>query len=162
MQLALQNIHKSFGNHIVFQNLSFDFSNCGFYLLCGKSGSGKSTLLNILAGYEEIDSGQRIIDKDIHITSIFQTYELINELTVYENLKMLEDIYNEDVSMDSIMQQLGLQEIKDHYPYELSAGQQQRVGIARALMQKPQVIICDEPTESLDIENKKIVLDLLK
>ncbi len=162
MQLALQNIHKSFGNHIVFQNLSFDFSNCGFYLLCGKSGSGKSTLLNILAGYEEIDSGQRIIDKDIHITSIFQTYELINELTVYENLKMLEDIYNEDVSMDSIMQQLGLQEIKDHYPYELSAGQQQRVGIARALMQKPQVIICDEPTESLDIENKKIVMDLLK
>lgn len=162
MQLALQNIHKSFGNHIVFQNLSFDFSNCGFYLLCGKSGSGKSTLLNILAGYEEIDSGQRIIDKDIHITSIFQTYELINELTVYENLKMLEDIYNEDASMDSIMQQLGLQEIKDHYPYELSAGQQQRVGIARALMQKPQVIICDEPTESLDIENKKIVLDLLK
>lgn len=121
-----------------------------------KSGSGKSTLLNILAGYEEIDSGQRIIDKDIHITSIFQTYELINELTVYENLKMLEDIYNEDVSMDSIMQQLGLQEIKDHYPYELSAGQQQRVGIARALMQKPQVIICDEPTESLDIENKKL------
>ena len=54
MQLALQNINKSFGNHIVFQNLSFDFSNCGFYLLCGKSGSGKSTLLNILAGYEAV------------------------------------------------------------------------------------------------------------
>ena len=162
MQLALQNINKSFGNHIVFQNLSFDFSNCGFYLLCGKSGSGKSTLLNILAGYEDIESGQRIVDASIHITSIFQTYELIDELTVYENLKMIEDIYHEDVSMDTIMLQLGLQEIKDHYPHELSAGQQQRVGIARALMQKPQVIICDEPTESLDIENKKIVLDLLK
>ena len=92
MQLALQNIDKSFGNHIVFQNLSFDFSNCGFYLLCGKSGSGKSTLLNILAGYEDIESGQRIVDASIHITSIFQTYELIDELTVYENLKMIEDI----------------------------------------------------------------------
>lgn len=141
MQLALQNIDKSFGNHIVFQNLSFDFSNCGFYLLCGKSGSGKSTLLNILAGYEDIESGQRIVDASIHITSIFQTYELIDELTVYENLKMIEDIYHEDVSMDTIMLQLGLQEIQDHYPHELSAGQQQRVGIARALMQKPQVII---------------------
>lgn len=162
MNLLLQNIHKAFGNHIVFQDLSFDFSNCGFYLLCGKSGSGKSTLLNIIAGYESIDSGERTIDKDIHITSIFQTYELIEELTVYENLKMLEDIYSEDVSMSTIIQQLSLQEIQNHYPYELSAGQQQRVGIARALMQKPQVIICDEPTESLDIENKKIVLDLLK
>ena len=103
MQLALQNIDKSFGNHIVFQNLSFDFSNCGFYLLCGKSGSGKSTLLNISAGYEDIESGQRIVDASIHITSIFQTYELIDELTVYENLKMIEDIYHEDVSMDTIM-----------------------------------------------------------
>ena len=65
MQIALQNIDKSFGNHIVFQNLSFDFSNCGFYLLCGKSGSGKSTLLNILAGYEDIESGQRIVDAGI-------------------------------------------------------------------------------------------------
>ena len=126
MQLALQNIDKSFGNHIVFQNLSFDFSNCGFYLLCGKSGSGKSTLLNILAGYEDIESGQRIVDASIHITSIFQTYELIDELTVYENLKMIEDIYHEDVSMDTIMSQLGLQEIQDHYPHELSAGQQQK------------------------------------
>lgn len=159
MQLELKNIHKSFGKNEIFHQLDFDFSTCGFYLVTGKSGSGKSTFLNILAGYEPYDIGERYIDEHVSMACIFQSYELIEELTVKENIQMM---YKESDTNKQLIKKLGMENLLDHYPKELSTGQRQRVGIARALSCHPQVILCDEPTESLDIDNKEIVLGLLK
>lgn len=160
MSLELKNIHKSYGKHVIFENMSFNFSYPGFYLLTGESGCGKTTLLNIIAGYEKFDKGTRIME-DLRMACIFQSYELISELTVLENIRMGVDLQNQHFEND-LMLRLGLDEIATQYPDELSGGQKQRVGIARALYQNPDVVICDEPTESLDIDNKEIVLDLLK
>lgn len=160
MQLELINIRKSFGHKVIFDNLSCNFSYPGFYLLSGKSGSGKSTLLNIIAGYENFQLGERYVE-DMRFACIFQSYELIQELTVLENIRMSVDLHGDNFD-ESLLIQLGLKELENHYPNELSGGQKQRVGIARALYQNPDVILCDEPTESLDVDNKEIILNLLK
>lgn len=160
MRLELKNIHKTYGKRVIFNNLNFNFSSSGFYLLTGQSGSGKTTLLNIIAGFEGFQSGQRL-SEDVSMACIFQSYELIPELTVLENIRMGVDLQGTHFD-DELLISLGLKEIENHYPDELSGGQKQRVGIARALYQNPDVIICDEPTESLDIDNKEIVLGLLK
>ena len=162
MKYGLEGIKKSFGRQTVFDGLDFDFSKCGLYLIKGKSGSGKTTLLNIIAGYEDFDGGKRVIKKGTKIAYIFQTYELINNLTVAENIDLFENLYH--ITFDKkqeIIEILGLQDIMDHYPDECSGGQKQRIGIARALMMDPEIIICDEPTESLDMENKQNVMELL-
>jgi len=160
MRLELKNINKTYGQRVIFNNMNFNFSRPGFYLLSGESGSGKTTLLNIIAGYEAFDSGERHME-DISMACIFQSYELIPELTVLENIRMGVDLHGE-LFDESLMIKLGLKELENHYPNELSGGQKQRVGIARALYQNPDVVICDEPTESLDIDNKELILRLLK
>lgn len=163
MYLGLKSINKSFNNKVVFSNLEFDFSKCGLYLLSGESGSGKTTLLNIIAGYESIDVGKVVIPKSISIACIFQSYELITQLTVKENIYMASELFNQtSLQQEEIIGILGLEEVLEHYPNELSQGQKQRVGIARAIFNNPKIILCDEPTESLDAENKDKVLTLLK
>ena len=161
MSLKLINIHKEY-QHVLFDQLNYQFSSPGFYLLTGKSGSGKTTLLNIIAGYEKFQEGERIIDSDMTIACVFQNYEFIENLTMRENIYMPLDIYDEEYTdAKEIIKILDIESLLDHYPHELSDGQKQRAGIARALFCKPQIIICDEPTESLDIENKHKVIDLL-
>lgn len=159
--LELRNVVKRYNNHIIFDNLNVGFSSCGIYLISGESGSGKSTLLNIISGYEGFESGERYIEKGIKIASIFQQYELIQDLTILENIKLHLDVYDKELDY-SYIRALGLEELLNHYPNELSIGQKQRVGILRALYQSPDIIICDEPVESLDIDNKEIVLNLLQ
>ena len=163
MFLKLHNVHKHFGKTVLFQNVNLEFSKCGLYFLTGESGSGKTTLLNIIAGYERAD-GERILSDDISIACIFQSYELIEELTVRDNLYLYQNVFREGETEHSkeIIEELGLEEVLEHYPKELSGGQKQRVGIARALLLHPNMIICDEPTEALDVENKEKVLQLLK
>lgn len=164
MYLQLQQLEKRFGKQIIFDQANIDFVKCGLYFLRGESGSGKTTLLNIIAGYEPFDAGKRNIDDHTSIACIFQSYELIDELNVKENILLHKDIFQDTKSTYStmIIETLGLETLLDHYPKELSGGQKQRVGIARALLLQPDIIICDEPTESLDIENKEKVLTLLK
>lgn len=159
--LELRNVVKRYNDHIIFDNLNVGFSSCGIYLISGESGSGKSTLLNIISGYEGFESGERYIEKGIKIASIFQQYELIQDLTILENIKLHLDVYDKELDY-SYIRALGLEELLNHYPNELSIGQKQRVGILRALYQSPDIIICDEPIESLDIDNKEIVLNLLQ
>lgn len=148
---------KSFGQLCVFEHLNLTINKPGLFILKGESGSGKSTLLNLIADYDSFDNG--VIEIDHNISTIFQNYELISELNVLENIMLTKKRNKED---DEIIHSLELEDLLDYYPDELSGGQKQRVGIARALVLNPSIILCDEPTESLDIDNKHLVMNLLK
>ena len=158
MVLVLENITKKYNNQILFDNVNLDIQKYGLYYINGESGSGKTTLLSIIGGYEGFEEGKRRVDNSLSFAYIFQNFELIQQLTISENISLYQKLSNdENPNKDVIIEQLGLNELLDHFPHELSHGQQQRVAIARALMQ-----LCDEPTESLDNDNKEIVMKLLK
>lgn len=156
--INIKNARKSFGEQVIFNQMNLSINKAGIYFIVGESGSGKSTLLNLLAGLDHFDSGE--IDIDSNLSTIFQNYELINELTVQENIFLTnKKLSNEEQNIINI---LGLNDLLNHYCNELSGGQKQRVGIARALVLNPNIILCDEPTESLDIDNKHLVMKLFK
>lgn len=155
--ILIKDLCKSFGNQLIFKNVNFCINKCGLYGIVGSSGSGKSTLLNIIFKNEAFNSGEVIVDGTMAM--IYQNYELIDELNVLSNITLYrKNLYN----LKSIINDLGLKPMLHHYPKELSGGQAQRVGIARALVCNPDIILCDEPCESLDIDNKIIVMDMLK
>ncbi|WP_346914971.1 ABC transporter ATP-binding protein [Clostridium sp.] len=151
-----------------------------FVAIVGPSGSGKSTLLHLLAGLDKPSAGQVFInDKNIYSMSekelsryrrrnigfIFQAFNLIPILSAEENIKLPVLMDNEKVDeayIDELMEVLDIKERRKHLPGELSGGQQQRVSIARALANKPSIILADEPTGNLDSKNSKEVLELLK
>ncbi len=148
---------KSFGKQNVFSDISLYINHPGMYALRGESGCGKSTLMNIIAGYDRFDEGSVVSEGTV--MTIFQNYELIDQLNVYDNITLGKELPEGSESMLEVLQ---LKDLMKQYPYELSGGQKQRVGIARALIYQPSIVCCDEPTESLDIENRHIVMDLLK
>lgn len=148
---------KSFGKQKVFSDISLCIDHPGMYALWGESGCGKSTLMNIIAGYDRFDEGSVVSEGTV--MTIFQNYELIDQLNVYDNITLGKGLPEGSESMLEVLQ---LKDLMKQYPYELSGGQKQRVGIARALIYQPSIVCCDEPTESLDIENRHIVMDLLK
>lgn len=160
--IRIKNGKKQFDQQVIFEHLDFEIHSAGIHVIQGESGSGKTTLLNIIAGFEPLDKGERVIQGRMAV--IFQNYELIDEMTVRENIYLPLKLFQQDCldNEKEILDILELNELLDFYPNELSGGQRQRVGIARALFQRPEVILCDEPTESLDIENKKKVLDLFQ
>ena len=157
VMIQINEAKKSFGEQIILDNLTLDIHKPGIYVLWGKSGCGKSTLLNIIAGYDTFDAGSIKVDSEV--MTIFQNYELIEELNVYDNIFLTRKKRPED---EELLKKLGINFWLKQYPNELSGGQKQRVGIARALIACPKIICCDEPTESLDVENKQIVLNILK
>lgn len=161
MSCELHHINKSFHQQVIFEQLSLTIDSCGLYAIYGESGSGKTTLLNILAGYEPFESGERLLSKEDHIACIFQTYELLPSLTVRENILLSARLHEDQEIEECYIDELGLTTLLDHYPHECSQGQKQRIGIARALLMNPNIILCDEPTESLDQENKEIVMRVL-
>ncbi|GEM_PF-947992 len=155
--LRIEDCVKTFGEQTVLEHTSLNIEDPGMYVICGKSGCGKSTLLNMIAGFEPLTSGSII--KDAEVMTIFQNYELIEELNVYDNIFLDRREEPEDIKL---LTRLGLDRLLQQYPDELSGGQKQRVGIARALISHPKIICCDEPTESLDVTNKEIVMKILK
>lgn len=156
--IEIKNAKKHFGSLILFEKLDLEIKNPGIYALTGKSGCGKTTLLQILAGFEPLSSGTvRIHGKS---SFIFQNYELVDELNIKENILLSNRDFDEKEA--KLIRNLGIENLLTYYPKEISGGQKQRVGIARAMLLNPQVILCDEPTESLDIDNKNIVMSLLK
>ena len=147
-----------------------------FIVLLGPSGSGKSTLLNILGGLDVPSAGEvRFRDQDLsaaseaeltafrrrHVGFVFQFYNLIPSLTVRENVALVTDIVEHAMPVDEAIDRVGLTPRRDHFPSQLSGGEQQRVAIARAIVKRPEVLLCDEPTGALDYETGKLVLEVI-
>lgn len=158
------------------RGVALDIYQGEFIVLLGPSGSGKSTLLNILGGLDSPSSGSaqwrdhdlaRADEKALtryrreHVGFVFQFYNLISSLTVRENVALVTDIADKPMTPDAALQLVGLGERADHFPSQISGGEQQRVAIARAIAKRPDVLLCDEPTGALDYETGKLVLDVI-
>lgn len=157
--------------------ISFTIEEGEFVAIVGPSGAGKSTILNILGGMDTNDSGKVMVDgKDIaamterklttyrrnDVGFVFQFYNLIPNLTALENVELANAIVDDAMDAEEVLDQVGLGERKDHFPSQLSGGEQQRVAIARALGKNPKLLLCDEPTGALDYKTGKRVLKLLE
>ena len=147
-----------------------------FIVLLGPSGSGKSTPLNILGGLDVPSTGQVVFDghdlsaaseaelteyRRRHVGFVFQFYNLIPSLTVRENVALVTDIVEGAMPVDEAVDRVGLTPRRDHFPAQLSGGEQQRVAIARAIVKRPAVLLCDEPTGALDYQTGKLVLEVI-
>lgn len=147
-----------------------------FVVVLGPSGAGKSTLLNLLGGLDSPTSGKIFVDrKDISALSsdeladyraskvgfVFQFYNLIPTLTVYENVALIKEISPAALDVRTVLKEVGLGDHLKKFPVELSGGEQQRVSIARAIAKNPKILLCDEPTGALDSETGVLILKLL-
>jgi len=147
-----------------------------FVVLLGPSGSGKSTLLNIIGGLDVPTSGEvryrdtvltRADEAELtayrrrHVGFVFQFYNLIPSLTVRENVALVTDIAPQPMQADAALDLVGLTPRADHFPSQLSGGEQQRVAIARAIAKRPDILLCDEPTGALDYQTGKVVLEVI-
>lgn len=182
--LKVENLSKIYGkgdNKVeALKNINLSINKGEFVAVVGASGSGKSTLLHLLGGLDKPTNGKVIIDGESiydykeeklaifrrrKIGFVFQFFNLIPVLDVEENISLPALLDNDKVDksyLKELIQILGLEERRSHLPSELSGGQQQRVSIGRALLNKPAIILADEPTGNLDSKNSKEVIELLK
>ena len=182
--IELNNISKTFDNQkkiSVLKNLSFKFKKGKIYSLSGPSGSGKSTLLNLLSLIDRPSSGNIKIDnqninhneieindkiRSSNIGIVYQEKNLLPDFTAIENVCIASLAANNNYKMAEqeslkIIQKVGLKDRINHYPSELSGGELQRIAISRAIVNKPRIILADEPTGSLDHENANQIFNLL-
>ena len=158
------------------RGVDLDLYGGEFVVLLGPSGSGKSTLLNILGGLDTPTSGSvRYADHDLsldddasmtqyrrsHVGFVFQFYNLIPSLTARENVALVTEIAESPMTPEEALALVGLGQRMDHFPTQMSGGEQQRVAIARAVAKRPQVLLCDEPTGALDVQTGVMVLDVI-
>ena len=159
------------------RKVTLDLYQGEFTVLLGASGSGKSTLLNILGGLDRPSSGEVLYrDHDLtraddaqltlfrreHVGFVFQFYNLIPSLTAIENVALVTEIAEHPLDPGEALNLVGLGNRRDHFPSQLSGGEQQRVAIARAVAKRPDVLLCDEPTGALDYATGKLVLEVLQ
>jgi putative ABC transport system ATP-binding protein len=178
--LSMRSLCKTYGAgdtavHAL-RDVDLDVRSGEFIVLLGASGSGKSTLLNIIGGLDRATSGEvRFFDHRLdeasddeltryrreHVGFVFQFYNLIPSLTVQENVALVTDIASDPMPVAEALQLVALAPRRDHFPAQLSGGEQQRVAIARAIVKRPQLLLCDEPTGALDYATGKLVLDVI-
>jgi putative ABC transport system ATP-binding protein len=159
------------------RGVSLELRESEFLVLLGPSGSGKSTLLNILGGLDVPTSGTVIyrgqnlttageraltMYRRRHVGFVFQFYNLIPSLTARENVALVTDIVEDPMKPEDALRLVNLQQRLDHFPSQLSGGEQQRVAIARAVAKRPDVLLCDEPTGALDIATGILVLEAIQ
>lgn len=159
------------------RGVDLDLYSGELVVLLGPSGSGKSTLLNILGGLDTATSGQvryrnrdltRATEKELteyrrfHVGFVFQFYNLIPSLTARENVAVVTEIAKDPMKPEDALAVVNLKDRLDHFPSQLSGGEQQRVAIARAISKNPEVLLCDEPTGALDSETGVVVLEALE
>jgi putative ABC transport system ATP-binding protein len=158
------------------RGVDLELTRSEFVVLLGPSGSGKSTLLNILGGLDTPSAGTvRYGTHDLtrageaeltryrreHVGFVFQFYNLIPSLTARENVALVTEIASNPMSPEEALARVELEDRMDHFPAQLSGGEQQRVAIARAIAKRPEVLLCDEPTGALDIQTGIVVLDAI-
>ena len=157
--------------------VSFQIKKGEFVVIAGASGAGKSTILNILGGMDTCTSGEILVDGEevskmdarqlttyrrYDIGFVFQFYNLVQNLTARENVELAVQICKNPLDVDQTIEAVGLRERRNHFPSQLSGGEQQRVAIARALAKNPKLLLCDEPTGALDYQTGKSILKLLQ
>lgn len=159
------------------RGIDLDLWSGEFVVIMGASGSGKSTLLNILGGLDIPTSGEVFFrDHDLttadekamtvfrreHVGFVFQFYNLIPSLTVLENVALVTEIADNPMDPVEALRLVGLEGRLQHFPAQLSGGEQQRIAIARAVAKRPEVLLCDEPTGALDYSTGRLVLEVLE
>lgn len=179
--IYIENLKKSYGigqeKINALNGIDFKLESGKILCLLGPSGSGKSTLLNILGGIESIDYGKvKVFDNDLYkmnkkdlenyrrknLGFVFQFYNLISDLNVKENIEVGAYLSDNPIDTDELITNLSLNDQVYKYPNEISGGQAQRTSIARAIIKRPKLLICDEPTGALDYESAKEVLILIE
>jgi putative ABC transport system ATP-binding protein len=180
--VSVKQLTKTLGNIKVIDNVSFNIEEGEFLAIQGPSGSGKTTLLGLLAGLENADDGNIVVaDKELtsmaedelaifrryNVGFVFQSFNLIPTLNVVENIAL--PLFPEHISRKDMFERarkvagdVGLTERLDHYPNELSGGEQQRVAVARSLINQPKIIFADEPTGNLDSKTGQMIIELLR
>ncbi|ESU31419.1 bacteriocin ABC transporter ATP-binding protein [Bacillus sp. 17376] len=178
--IEIVNINKSYKKKVIFENFSLIVKPGEFIGIVGKSGKGKTTLLNIIGMLEEPDSGiikingNEIINKRMRrlflryeLGFVFQNYALIDNATVHSNLEIAlkhKKIKKQEKerAICQVLKEVGLEDYRNEQVHTLSGGEQQRIAIARLLLKDPSLILADEPTGSLDIENRDIIVSLFQ
>ena len=155
----------------------FSIEKGEFAVIAGASGAGKSTILNLMGGMDIATTGKIIVDKEnvskfsakklttyrrYDIGFVFQFYNLVQNLTVRENVELATQICKNPLDIDEVIEAVGLKDRSSNFPSQLSGGEQQRVAIARALAKNPKLLLCDEPTGALDYNTGKQILKLLQ
>ena len=174
----VEKIYKSGENFLkAIDDVNFTIDRGEFVVILGPSGAGKSTLLNLLGGLDSVSSGEIIVNGN-HIESfddnqlteyraknvgfIFQFYNLIPNLTAMENIELMKDVVDVKIDGLEVLNSVGLEGRANHFPAQLSGGEQQRVSIARAIAKQPTMLLCDEPTGALDSNTGVLILNLLQ
>jgi putative ABC transport system ATP-binding protein len=174
--IEVKNLSYAVAGNVILQNLNWQVKQGQHALLLGASGSGKTTLLHILAGLLTPTSGAATVDGKVlagnldawrgrNVGMVFQTLHLVKALSVRDNLRLAQTMAKtpaDDERIDSLLQSLGLVDKAGSYPHQLSVGQAQRLGVARAVVNKPKWILADEPTSALDDTHCTETLDLLE
>ena len=167
--IEIKNLTKSYDKKCILKNINLKINDNEQVSIIGKSGCGKSTLLRCIARLEKIDKGQILIDNENvnKVGMVFQSFNLFENMTVLENLiiapvKLKIQTKDEAIKLaKGYLKEINLENKINEYPKNLSGGEKQRVAIIRALMEKPKILLLDEPTSSLDPQMKKEVLELI-
>ncbi len=178
--IEVKNMCKDYGTNKnvvhALKDASFNINKGEFVVILGASGAGKSTLLNLLGGMDSITSGDYILDgknigkasnkqledfRRFDIGFVFQFYNLMGNLTAYENVALASSIVKNPLSSEQALKEVGLENRINNYPSQLSGGEQQRVSIARAIVKNPKLLLCDEPTGALDSKTGTSIIKLL-
>ncbi len=173
--IQIKNLCKNFDEHVLFKNFNLIINDGDFLCITGDSGTGKTTLLNMIGQLEPYQEGEILFEgKPIETKKdklnlfrkklgfIFQNFVLVESKTVEENLKLIRKEDRTDVSIDSALKMVGLDDKKNSKVYTLSGGEQQRVAMARLYLKKCKYILADEPTGSLDRKNAEKIFEILK